>query len=56
MMKNYVKTVSVCYCVCLLDFQAKSFSASSIYIGARDEARDLALALARACSLTSARS
>jgi len=26
------------------------------YIGAREEARDLALALARACSLTSARS
>merc|ERR1719384_478242 len=27
-----------------------------LYIGAREEARDLALALARACSLTSARS
>jgi len=30
--------------------------ASSIYMGARDEARDLALTLARACSPTSARS
>jgi len=30
--------------------------AFSFYIGARDEARDLALALASACSLTSARS
>jgi len=65
MMKSYGKTVYVIikkvvleywYCVCFTDFQGESFSASSIYIGAREEARDLAFALASACSLTSARS
>jgi len=37
-------------------FSLLNSPASSNYIGAREEARDLALALARACSLISARS